>query len=112
MRPKEGSVCESHGRSISSGPVDWPLLELRRSAAMRRYSDLNSSIELNGPVKPEIAEFNPPPEMSNNGKPEPVSSRIQANTDWPTAARQYKLSAIGQQHIRSGCRQKQGGRKP
>jgi hypothetical protein len=27
------------------------------------------------PVKPEIAEFNPPPAISNNGKPEPASSK-------------------------------------
>ena len=64
----------SHGRSISSGPEDWPPLALRRSDAMQRYSPLNSSIGLKGPLKPEIVEFNPPPAMSNNGKPEPASS--------------------------------------
>ncbi len=43
---------------------------------MQRYSPLNSSIGLKGLplVKPEIVEFNPPPAMSNNGKPEPASS--------------------------------------
>ena len=30
---------------------------------------------LKGPrMRPEIVEFNPPPAMSNNGKPEPCSS--------------------------------------
>ena len=43
---------------------------------MQRYSSLNSSIGLNGvvPVRPAIVEFNPPPAMTSNGKPEPVSS--------------------------------------
>ena len=43
---------------------------------MQRYSSLNSSIALNGafPVKKEMVEFNPPPGMSSNGKPEPASS--------------------------------------
>jgi hypothetical protein len=43
---------------------------------MQRYSFLNSSIALNGTfsVKKEIVEFKPPPGMSSNGKPEPVSS--------------------------------------
>jgi hypothetical protein len=42
---------------------------------MQRYSSLNSSIALNGalPVKKDIVAFNPPPAMSNKGKPEPVS---------------------------------------
>lgn len=48
-------------------PADWPLLALRRSAAMQRYSPLNSSIALKGSLKPEIVEFNPPPAMSNKG---------------------------------------------
>src|ERR1700730_10247858 len=45
---------------------------------MQRHSALNSSIGLNGellPEKPEIVEFNPPPAMSSNGKPEPASSK-------------------------------------
>src|ERR1700710_2281862 len=45
---------------------------------MQRYSALNSSIGLKGellPEKPEIVEFNPPPAMSSNGKPEPASSK-------------------------------------
>ena len=33
ITPSWSSVCESHGRSISSGPLDWPGLALRRSAA-------------------------------------------------------------------------------
>ena len=43
---------------------------------MQRYSPLNSSIGLKGElrVRPAIVEFNPPPAMSNNGKPEPASS--------------------------------------
>ena len=41
-------MYESHGRSTSSGPEDWPALALRRSAAMQRYSPLNSSIALKG----------------------------------------------------------------
>src|SRR6516165_5705158 len=44
---------------------------------MQRCSPLNSLIGLKGalPVKLEIVEFNPPPGMSNNGKPEPASSK-------------------------------------
>src|ERR1700730_16251115 len=44
---------------------------------MQRYSALNSSIGLKGEllVKLEIVEFNPPPAISNNGKPEPASSK-------------------------------------
>src|SRR5712675_1599533 len=44
---------------------------------MTRYSDLNSSIGLKGELlaRPAIVEFNPPPAMSSNGKPEPVSSK-------------------------------------
>ena len=47
---------------------------------MQRYSPLNSSIGLKGLllVKAEIVEFNPPPAMSSNGKPEPASS-VDAN---------------------------------
>jgi hypothetical protein len=42
---------------------------------MQRYSPLNSSIGLKGArAKAEIVEFNPPPAMSSNGKPEPASS--------------------------------------
>ena len=43
---------------------------------MQRYSPLNSAIGLKGevPVRAEIDEFNPPPAMSSNGKPDPVSS--------------------------------------
>jgi hypothetical protein len=43
---------------------------------MQRYSPLSSSIALKGAlhVKKEIVEFNPPPGMSNSGKPEPASS--------------------------------------
>ena len=68
-------MYESHGRSNSSGPEDWPSLALRRSDAMQRCSPLNSSIGLKGElIKRDIVEFNPPPAMSNNGKPEPVSS--------------------------------------
>ena len=50
----------SQGRSISSGPEEWPPLALRRSDAMQRYSPLNYSIGLNGElrVRPEIVEFN------------------------------------------------------
>ena len=36
IRPIWSSVKESHGRSISSGPEDWPALALRRSATMQR----------------------------------------------------------------------------
>src|SRR5713226_10004084 len=44
---------------------------------MHRYSPLNSSIGSKGEllVKLEIVEFNPPPAISNNGKPEPASSK-------------------------------------
>src|ERR1700704_3311189 len=45
---------------------------------MQRYSALNSSIALKGwllPLRPAIVEFNPPPAMSSNGKPEPASSK-------------------------------------
>src|ERR1700754_1286321 len=45
---------------------------------MQRYSALNSAIGLKGellPEKPDIVEFNPPPAMSSNGKPEPASSK-------------------------------------
>src|ERR1700733_11866208 len=45
---------------------------------MQRYSALNSSIGLKGelaPEKPAIVEFNPPPAISSNGKPEPASSK-------------------------------------
>src|SRR5450432_65998 len=45
---------------------------------MQWYSALNSSIGLKGellPLKPEIVEFNPPPAISSNGKPEPASSK-------------------------------------
>jgi hypothetical protein len=51
-------------------------LALRKSAAMQRYSPLNSSIGLKGAVqvKFEIVEFNPPPAMSSSGKPEPAFS--------------------------------------
>ena len=38
----------SHGRSISSGPDDWPPFALRRSEAIQRYSPLNASIGLKG----------------------------------------------------------------
>jgi hypothetical protein len=40
------------------------------------YSPWNSSIGLKGEalVRPAIVEFNPPPAMSNNGKPEPICS--------------------------------------
>ncbi len=42
---------------------------------MQRYSPLNSAIGSKGLVaKPAITEFNPPPAMSSNGKPEPASS--------------------------------------
>ena len=44
---------------------------------MQRNSPLNASIVLKGlpPRMPAIVEpFNPPPAMSNSGKPEPVSS--------------------------------------
>src|SRR4030095_1628976 len=64
-----------HGRSISSGPEDWPLGTLRRSAVIQRYSSLNSSVALNGArceMKPMV-EFWPPPGMTNSGKPEPAS---------------------------------------
>jgi hypothetical protein len=69
-------VYASHGRSISSGPEDWPPFALRRSEAIQRYSRWNSSIGLNGEplVRPSIIQFNPPPAMSNNGKPEPNCS--------------------------------------
>ena len=51
------------------------VLALRKSDAMQRYSLLNSSIGLKGAlIKRDILEFIPPPAMSNNGKPEPVSS--------------------------------------
>src|SRR5207247_1548205 len=62
MRPRWSSVYASHGRSISSGPEDWPSLALRRSDAMQRYSPLHSAIGLKGSprVKPEIVEFSPP----------------------------------------------------
>ena len=53
MSPRWSSVYASHGRSISSGPVDWPPFALRRSAAMTRYSPLNSSIALNGALSGE-----------------------------------------------------------
>ena len=57
-------------------PEDWPLEALRKSAVMQRYSLLNSSTGLNGaPVAFQaIVEFNPPPGMRSNGKPEPTSS--------------------------------------
>ena len=63
-------------RSTSTGPVDWPLGALRRSAVMHRYCPLNSSIALKGelPEKKEMVEFNPPPGSSNSGNPEPASS--------------------------------------
>ena len=66
--------------------IPWPV-DLERAGrltaigvaqirAMQRYSPLNSSIGLNGSprCKPAIVEFNPPPAMSNSGKPEPASS--------------------------------------
>src|SRR5262245_22855351 len=62
------SVYESHGRSISSGPDDWPGLALRRSDAMQRYSPLNSSMALNGLASPAIVEFKPPPRDEQKGK--------------------------------------------
>src|SRR4051812_19213517 len=45
---------------------------------MQRYSALNSSIGLKGellPENPDIVEFNPPPAINSNGKPEPASSK-------------------------------------
>ena len=49
-------------------------MALRRSDAMQRYSPLNSAIASKGPrARPAIVEFNPPPAMSSNGKPEPAS---------------------------------------
>ena len=42
------SVWESQGRSISSGPEDWPGGALRKSKAMQRYSLPNSFMALNG----------------------------------------------------------------
>ena len=46
---RDGRRCRrpTAGRS-RAGPVDWPPLALRRSAAMTRYSPLNSSNGLNG----------------------------------------------------------------
>jgi hypothetical protein len=50
-------------------------LALRKSAAITRYSPLNSSIGLKGWfARPATVEFSPPPGMIINGKPEPTSS--------------------------------------
>jgi hypothetical protein len=55
--------------------VDRSGLALRRSAAITRYSPVNSSIGLNGWVaRPATVEFSPPPGMIIKGKPEPTSS--------------------------------------
>jgi hypothetical protein len=66
-------VNESHGRSISSGPGGLAGIggaQVRRDAAVLA---LELPIASKGLLKPAIVEFNPPPAMSNNGKPEPVS---------------------------------------
>src|ERR1700754_3595788 len=45
---------------------------------MQRDSSMDSAIGSNGEIalpKPEIVEFNPPPAISSNGKPEPASSK-------------------------------------
>jgi hypothetical protein len=50
-------------------------MALRKSAAITRYSPLNSSIGLKGWVaRPATVEFSPPPGMTSSGKPEPTSS--------------------------------------
>ena len=48
------------------------MFALRRSAAMQRYSLLNSSMAVERVGQPAIVEFKPPPAISNNGKPEPT----------------------------------------
>jgi len=48
--------------------------QVRRDAAVLSL-ELLDRVKGIPPVKPEIVEFNPPPAMSNNGKPEPDSSK-------------------------------------
>jgi hypothetical protein len=47
--------------------------QVRRDEALRSL-ELLDRVKGLPLVKPEIVEFNPPPAMSNNGKPEPASS--------------------------------------
>src|SRR6266508_2798199 len=56
---------------MSSGPLDWPGLALRRSAQIQRKSSLYLSIALKGEAvcQDERAELSPPPGMSSRGKP-------------------------------------------
>ena len=52
--------------------------QVRRDAAVLSL-ELLDRVERRAVVKPAIVEFNPPPAMSNNGKPEPASSIVDAN---------------------------------
>ena len=64
LQPPLGSalLALSHARPVSSGPVDWPPLALRKSAAMTRNSFANSLNGLNRCVfRPATVELSPPP---------------------------------------------------
>jgi len=76
--PRKAEIChcEFHGRSISTGPHDSPpaigVAQVCKDATVRSLELFDRIEGARDKNRPSL-EFNPPPAIRNNGKPEPAS---------------------------------------